>query len=183
MRGNALRNNIIDVIKEEQMKLGYCRESIRLYYPLESLNHFFHGTYGIEEMYRLLEDFSRENEAVLGKLAISNKGERFCLRIPEEGGAYVHENVPDHELVRELIGIVSRHGISREEILEIFKKQGGEVCCEETGEREFLVYFKDGIPDSYYYIFTQDGHHTIYHRFLKEDYYDLYPERRGKEES
>lgn len=36
-----LEKNIIDVIKEEQAKLGYRKEKIRLYYPLSSLNHFF----------------------------------------------------------------------------------------------------------------------------------------------
>ena len=34
-----LEKNIIDVIKEEQAKLGYRKESIRLYYPLSSLVH------------------------------------------------------------------------------------------------------------------------------------------------
>ena len=36
-----LENSLIDVIKEEQAKLGYRKEEIRLYYPLGSLNHFF----------------------------------------------------------------------------------------------------------------------------------------------
>ena len=36
-----LEKNSIDVIKEEQAKLGYRKEKIRLYYPLSSLNHFF----------------------------------------------------------------------------------------------------------------------------------------------
>ena len=36
-----LYKNLIDIIKEEQAKLGFRRESIRLYYPLSSLNHFF----------------------------------------------------------------------------------------------------------------------------------------------
>ena len=36
-----LYKNLIDIIKEEQAKLGFRREAIRLYYPLSSLNHFF----------------------------------------------------------------------------------------------------------------------------------------------
>ena len=36
-----LEKNIIDVIKEQQAKLGYIKEKVRLYYPLNSLNHFF----------------------------------------------------------------------------------------------------------------------------------------------
>ena len=39
MRFEKLEQNIIDMIKEEQAKLGYRKESIRLYYPLSSLVH------------------------------------------------------------------------------------------------------------------------------------------------
>ena len=38
---SRLEKNISDVIKEQQAKLGYMREKVRLYYPLNSLNHFF----------------------------------------------------------------------------------------------------------------------------------------------
>ena len=36
MTYHRLENSIIDVIKEEQAKLGYRKEEIRLYYPLSS---------------------------------------------------------------------------------------------------------------------------------------------------
>lgn len=36
MRFEKLEQNIIDMIKEEQAKLDYRKESIRLYYPLSS---------------------------------------------------------------------------------------------------------------------------------------------------
>ena len=41
MNYEKLEKNIVDVIKEQQAKLGYMREKVRLYYPLSSLNHFF----------------------------------------------------------------------------------------------------------------------------------------------
>ena len=41
MTYHRLENSIIDVIKEEQAKLGYRKEEIRLYYPLSSLDHGF----------------------------------------------------------------------------------------------------------------------------------------------
>ena len=40
MTYHRLENSIIDVIKEEQAKLGYRKEEIRLYYPLSPLDHF-----------------------------------------------------------------------------------------------------------------------------------------------
>ena len=38
---DRLEKNLIDIIKEEQAKLGFRKEAIRLYYTLSSLNHFF----------------------------------------------------------------------------------------------------------------------------------------------
>ena len=34
---DKLERNLIDIIKEEQAKLGFFKEDIRLYYPLSSL--------------------------------------------------------------------------------------------------------------------------------------------------
>ena len=39
MNYTKLTNNLIDLVKEEQAKLGYRKEAIRLYYPLSSLQH------------------------------------------------------------------------------------------------------------------------------------------------
>lgn len=41
MAYDKLEKNLIDIIKEEQAKLGYFKEDILLYYPLSTLNHFF----------------------------------------------------------------------------------------------------------------------------------------------
>ena len=51
-----LYKNLIDIIKEEQAKLGFRREAIRLYYPLSSLNHFFETEYSEEEMLNKLQE-------------------------------------------------------------------------------------------------------------------------------
>ena len=40
-----LMDNLCDIVAEEQAKLGYMKEPIRLYYPLSSLNHFFGGMF------------------------------------------------------------------------------------------------------------------------------------------
>ena len=36
-----LMDNLCDIVAEEQAKLGYMKEPIRLFYPFSSLNHFF----------------------------------------------------------------------------------------------------------------------------------------------
>ena len=56
---HRLENSIIDVIKEEQAKLGYRKEEIRLYYSLSSLDHFFETSADAEEMKKILAGGSR----------------------------------------------------------------------------------------------------------------------------
>ena len=45
MTFEKLEKNLMDVVLEEQAKLGFRREKIRLYYPLSTLNHLL-GTDG-----------------------------------------------------------------------------------------------------------------------------------------
>ena len=46
-----LEKSLTDTIKEEQAKLGFRKEAIRLYYPLSSLNHFFDVQEGEEQCF------------------------------------------------------------------------------------------------------------------------------------
>ena len=57
MNYNRLETSLIDVIKEEQAKLGYMKEKISLYYPLSSLDHFFETEADAEEMKKILAGF------------------------------------------------------------------------------------------------------------------------------
>ena len=68
-----LEKNIIEVIQEEQIKLGYRSELIRLYYPITSLNRFFHTDAAEKEMSELLAEFSKKTVQTLGGVEISNK--------------------------------------------------------------------------------------------------------------
>ena len=98
-----LEKNIIDVIKEEQAKLGYRKEKIRLYYPLSSLNHFFQIDGDATGMQEKLSRFSEYEEGKLGRVEVTNKGERFCFHILEEGAEYVHNNMKENEFIKDLI--------------------------------------------------------------------------------
>ena len=79
MTYHRLENSIIDVIKEEQAKLGYRKEEIRLYYPLSSLDHFFETEADAEEMKKILAGFGAYTKEKLGNVLVSNKGDRFCF--------------------------------------------------------------------------------------------------------
>ena len=73
-----LEKNIIEVIQEEQIKLGYRSELIRLYYPITSLNRFFHTDAAEKEMSRTAcRIFKKERCRHLAGWKVSNKGERF----------------------------------------------------------------------------------------------------------
>ena len=91
-----LQHNLIDLIREEEAKLGYRKENIRLYYPLSSLCHMFGCDVmdtSYSDMVKLLEgddeDF-RQYTDILGGVTFSNKKDRFCFEINENGVEYIH---------------------------------------------------------------------------------------------
>ena len=182
-----LQRSLVDVIKEEQAKLGYYREDIRLYYPLSSLNHFFGTNVGADEMQRILDGTGEQdhtpiaagmNEALsdkLGMVEVSHRGDRFCFHIPPEGVEYVHENTTENEFIRELVQLVAKHGCTIEEVYQLFTKHSGHVRREpmENGEFDVRIWFEDDAENPYYYCFKQEGEHMIYHRFLPADYEDF----------
>jgi hypothetical protein len=171
----ALEINIIDVIKEEQIKLGYQSETIRLYYPIESLNSLLGTTISINELQKVLDEFSLFVETRLGKVQYSNKDTRFCIVIPPNGVAYVNEEVEDKHFLREFIDKIREHPCSFEDILNVFHKYSDKVKYErmENGEFDYLIYFDDGQPDEYKYCIKFEDSHAIYHRYSKIDYENL----------
>ena len=98
-----LEKNLIDIIKEEQAKLGFRKEEIRLYYPLISLNHFFEADDDVDEMQTRLEQFPEEAKKKLGDICVTHKKDRFCLHIPEQGSVYVHEHTAENEFIKKLV--------------------------------------------------------------------------------
>jgi hypothetical protein len=175
MNTARLEKNIGDVIKEEQVKLGYRSEKIQLFYPLKSLNRFLQTDFGEAEMERSLTDFCKGLEPKFGKVAVSHEGERFCFHLPSEAADYVHAHTPQSGFLYDFIAAVSQHGVTIEDVIALFKKYSDHVHVEKTthGEFDYLVYFADGEPDSFRYCLTAEGHHIIYHRFTAEDYEDF----------
>ena len=79
-----LEKNLRDLILEEQVKLGYRKELLRLYYPLSSLNHLLEVDCTEEEMLERMKEFSEATRAHFGGITASSKQERFCIQIPPE---------------------------------------------------------------------------------------------------
>lgn len=170
-----LEENIIDMIKEEQIKLGYRSETIRLYYPLESLNKFLGEECDAEQMKERLTEFSEIEQEKFGAVAVSGKGKRFCLTIPPQGVDYVHDHVEDSEFLIDFIRTIEKHDCSLEDVIKVFSKYSSGVHVEEMNHSEFdyLIYFEDGNPDNYRYCLTFEGCHATYHRFTVFDYEDF----------
>jgi hypothetical protein len=172
---SRLEQNICDVIKEEQVKLGYRREAIRLYYPLQSLNRFLDTALDEEGMQKALADFPEQAGSRLGTVDISHRLDRFCFSLSPEATVYVHEHTPQKGFLYDFIHTVSQHDVTVEEVIEVFCRYSQQVHVEKAhhGEFDYLVYFESGEPDDYRYCLTQEGHHMIYHRFTPADYKDF----------
>lgn len=172
---SRLEKNIMDVIQEEQVKLGYRSEAVRLYYPLQSLNRFLGTNYDIREMKEELNLFTQSVKDRLGQIEVSNQKDRFCFLLPPQISDYVHEHMEDTDFIYEFVNTVSKHGITIDDVLAVFYKHSDKVHVEKItqGEFDYLVYFEDGIPDEFRYCITDEGCHIIYHRFTPDDYNDF----------
>lgn len=92
---DALKKSMIDAIEEGQLKLGYRDETIRLYYPLESLCALTGKKLDAAQMMRELEAFFTKDEAELGKIEISRRRRPLLPGRRAEGrgvGTCAHES-------------------------------------------------------------------------------------------
>lgn len=168
----ALETSLIDLVKEQQAKLGYRREEVSLYYPLSTLNHFFGGGRTAEEMHQILKGFAASAGEKYGEITVARQGDRFCFHLSEEMSEYVHSTMKENEFIRELVELTALHGTTMEQIRELFSAYSRRV--EETrikdGEFDWMLRFVENEEDRYCYCFKDEGGHMIYHRFLPEDY-------------
>ena len=149
---DKLEKNLIDIIKEEQAKLGFYKEDIRLYYPLSSLNHFFAVTDTADEMQARLSTLPASLTDKLGDIRVSHKGDRFCFHIPQEGTVYVHDNTSPNEFIHQRVELIGKHGCTMNEILDLFHTYSENIITEEMNNGEFdrLIRFADKPEDTYY---------------------------------
>lgn len=172
MNTEKLFFNIVAVIEEGQLKLGYRPETIRLYYPLDSLNLFLGTQLDAQGMMGALGAFAAQHAEQLGEVTVSRKGKRFCLAVPPEGAAYVDAGTDKNGFLAKFIAMIARHGTKIEEVIALFEAHSSCVCVHElhNGEFDYLIRFEDGKPDAFYYCITDEGCHLTYHRFTREDY-------------
>lgn len=168
----SLKKNLIDVVKESQIKLGYTRTSIGFYYPLESLNRLLNSDLNEEAMNQLLQEFAGFAKNELGNISISRNNARFCIRIPEEGVEYVHNKAADTGFLETFIEKIGHCNLNPDDILNVFYQYSNHVTCKkiDSDDFDYVIYFEDGIPDDFRYCIKFEGKCAIYHRFTPKDY-------------
>ena len=165
--------------------MGFERETIRLYYPLSSLQSLLgfdktkdNTDQEIKNMTEYLEGFKLYIKDKLGNIIIGNKGPRFSFTIPVDGVTYVHESYNASQTFLEFIHLVKNHGVSLDHILSLFGRFSKDVICLESSNEDFdyIVYFEDSKIDPYLYCLKfhdfEEGH-VSYHRYIKSDFEEL----------
>ena len=186
MKRERLLKNIVDQVKELQIKLGYAKETVRLYYPVESLTNIL----GVERSWeqaedpkmgfrQFLDDLNGNlafTESALGCLRFGGNGRRMWVSIPPEGSEYIHQHVVASEFLLELIELFQQnHHLELHEVETVFAKYAGEAGylsqqMEPGTDFDHVFHLMDSQVDEYYYCIKLEMGHTIYHRFLEEDY-------------
>lgn len=170
-----LTGSVADQVKEAEIKLGYSKGTMRLYYPPESLAVLLDAAPAA-----LAEWLSQGDGLVgtsLGTLRLTARAGRVELTVPPEGVEYVHENVPEPPFLRALIEFFrDPHHASLEALCQLFARFSPDYVCErmaDGGDFQYVLYFPDGTVDPYYYCITDEMGHLTYHRFTRADYLAL----------
>lgn len=162
-----VKKNITDQIMEAQLKLGFVKETVRFYYPLESLNALLGTSY--EQPQTLCEDLGR----ICSSFDFCVHQGRIEVSVPADYVEYVHREVPASPFLKTLIELFqNNHLLELSQIKAVFGKFGSYVCqnMPEGADFDYVIYFDDQTMDEYYYCIKMEMGHTIYHRFTKSDY-------------
>ncbi|MGN0346588.1 MAG: DUF3877 family protein [Lachnospiraceae bacterium] len=174
MKPERLYQNIMDQIQEAQLKLGYCKETMRFFFPLSSLNAILQTKENsLQEMEQALLSNKDWNNSPLGQLHLLRHKERLEIVVPPEGVAYVHENTSPSGFLKSFITLFQQNPhCSIEDIQKVFAVFSRDYVCEkmEGADFDYAIYFRNKIPDEYIYCIKMEMGHTIYHRFIPEDY-------------
>lgn len=167
MNYDRLKKNIEDQIKEAQLKLGFIKETVRLYYPLTSLEAI------VEERVEDANVMIARLEDGLSEFAFQVHEGRIAVCVPSEYVEYVHREVETPAFLAMLIeNFQKNHHMTLEQVKDIFA-QFGEYYCEKMPEDagfDYVLHFADKTMDEFYYCIKMEMDHTIYHRFTKADY-------------
>lgn len=174
MNFDALKKNLISVLKESQIKLGYESVITGVNYVTPSLLHLLPDV-SVENLQQALLDFAKENEAVFGEITVRKIDVGFRLDVSPKGADYVHGLIGDDDFLVNFINEVRSPSATIDSVVAVFKKYSDNVHFEKVDNPDFdyLVYFEDGTPDEFWYCIDTEDLGMTYHRFMKDDYLDF----------
>lgn len=174
MNFGLLKNNLVSVIKESQIKLGYESISFGVNYVTPSLLHLLKGA-SEEDLYQTLIDFCTEYEGVFGNIEVVKNDTGYRLNVPAKGVDYVYSTYDDGDFLVKFINEIRNPLATVASVVDVFRSFGSEVHIEkiENGEFDYLIYFENGEPDDFLYCIDVEDLGMTYHRFMKDDYLDF----------
>lgn len=173
----TMKQLFYDLLKEQQIKLGYYEGSSALFFPEKSFDHLL----GIRDEMRCEKGICRQMrcekiaelkeklEPTLGEVKITKLGERFRVEISATGNAYVHEHVKEDPFTLDMVALFSNHHVSLKQVKDLFLKHDEhyEFMEVEGSGFEYIFSLSDKQKHPYYYLMHQDGEHMTYHRYLE----------------
>lgn len=179
MDNHRLFKNLSDQIKEAQLKLGFEKVPMTLYYPVNSLKHLLYDDDKHIDTSKVIEDlnavFADADSPYGDVIAIALEDGRISIEIPIKGVEYVYgmPTAPFLEGIVELFA--SNPHLSLDDIKDLFEHFGDFQCekMPQGSDFDYYMYFTDSRVDEYYYCFKEEMNHMIYHRFTEKDFDDL----------
>lgn len=171
----VLKKNLISVLKESQIKLGYESVTMGVNYVTPSLLHLLPGIKE-EDLQQVLLDFAKQNEDTFGEIAVRKTDVGYRLDVSPKGADYVHGLIGDDDFLVNFINEVRSPSATVDSIIAVFKKYSNNIHIEKTDDNpefDYLIYFEDGTPDEFWYCIDTEDLGMTYHRFMKDDYLDF----------
>jgi hypothetical protein len=173
MNGKKLKDKVVEMIQESQLKLGFADGSVSVFLPSDSIS----GDDG--SLKSILDEFVSLSEEDLGDVTYYVENGRVAITVPASGSEFV-KSMPVNPISRFIIEALGNHATVTELKEGLAKISPSFEWKEVEGDGfRYVLSFPDGTDDRIYCINEEMGHLT-YHRFSKEDYPNL-PSETNKE--
>jgi hypothetical protein len=172
----GLTRNLRDNLAELTVKIGYPDSDIKFNYPKSCLKGLFGDRQMTDDaLYSYLDSYFEENRNQLPECGYRSGKEMIVITLSQAGAVSLLNERSGSELVSRLCLAVTESVASKEEIHEIF------LCASDSAriipfdglDFDELIYTPDG-TDPYFYLFSYEPTHTEYHRFLPDDFREIY---------
>ena len=173
---NGLTRNLRDNLAELTVKIGYPDSDIKFNYPKSCLKGIFGNRQMTDgELYSCLDKYFAENCELLSDSGYRGGKEIVVITLSRVGAVSLLREKEESELVTKLCHAVTVSGATKEEIHGIFLSVSQEAKFLSFDNLDFdeLIYTPDG-TDPYFYLFSYEPTHTEYHRFLPDDFREIY---------